>query len=517
MKIMKKIIYFLFVCVGMLYSCKEEEQAVLNADFISDKQTISAGDKVCFMDKSAGEPVRWDWVFEGGEPSVSSLFSPEVIYSQPGEYAVRLKVGRGTENVETEIVKYITVVYPDEILVGFKADKTQALSDETITFTDLSVGFPSTWAWEFTSKEGKTVASDQQNPSLVFEPGVYSVKLTVTNPKTTATLTKPDYLNIIDKNSVAADITANKRMIIEGGTISFKDASLGRPTQWNWTFEGADQSTSNEQNPTVTYSTAGKYKVTLVASNEMNTSTSEKEGYVVVLPARNLVLFYPFEGDSKDMGPNAIQPEVLKLGDNMDVNFNAPARKEGFTCAEFRSKDNQNYAFLSLPDHNALDFQATPVTTSFWVKTSNKTAANVGVFQQGAGPNASPDKISKQTWFRFQKSSPYIRYVIEYTGASGNWTDYKTQSMTDNEWHHYVCIQTNGSTYLYIDGVKEAEALNKGLKAIDRTPYFIGAMYRGAEGARSYENFMDGYIDDYLVYHRALTAAEVKELYESMK
>ena len=224
--------------------------------------------------------------------------------------------------------------------------------------------------------------------------------------------------------------------------------------------------------------------------------------------------FYPFEGDSKDMGPNAIHPEILKLGDNMDVNFNAPARKEGFTCAEFRSKDNQNYAFLSLPDNDALDFQATPVTTSFWVKTSNKTAANLGVFQHGAGPNASTDGKNKQTWFRFQKSSPFIRYVIEYSGLSGNWTDYKTKAMTDGEWHHYVCVHTNGSTYLYIDGVKAAEALNKGLKPIDRKPYFIGAMYRGAEGSRSYENFMDGYIDDYLVYNRAFTAAEAKALYE---
>ena len=68
-----------------------------------------------------------------------------------------------------------------------------------------------------------------------------------------------------------------------------------------------------------------------------------------------------------------------------------------------------------------------------------------------------------------------------------------------------------------IDGVKAAEALNKGLKPIDRKPYFIGAMYRGAEGSRSYENFMDGYIDDYLVYNRAFTAAEAKALYDSMK
>ena len=51
---MKKIIYFLFVCVGTFYACKDEEQVLLNADFISDKQTISAGEKVYFMDKSAG-------------------------------------------------------------------------------------------------------------------------------------------------------------------------------------------------------------------------------------------------------------------------------------------------------------------------------------------------------------------------------------------------------------------------------------------------------------------------------
>ena len=74
-------------------------------------------------------------------------------------------------------------------------------------------------------------------------------------------------MNIIDKNSVAADITADRRMVIEGGVISFKDTSLGRPTRWNWTFEGGTPSTSNEQNPTVTYSTAGKYKVTLVRAS----------------------------------------------------------------------------------------------------------------------------------------------------------------------------------------------------------------------------------------------------------
>ena len=89
--------------------------------------------------------------------------------------------------------------------------------------------------------------------------------------------------------------------------------------------------------------------------------------------------------------------------------------------------------------------------------------------------------------------------------------------MTDGQWHHYVCVHSNGSTYLYIDGVKVSEALNKGLKEIDATPYYIGAMYRGAETNRSFENFLDGCIDDYVIYSRALSAAEIKALYDSMK
>ena len=101
---MKKIIYFLFVCVGAFYACKDEEQVLLNADFISDKQTISAGEKVYFMDKSAGEPVRWDWAFEGGEPSVSNLFSPEIVYNYPGTYTVKLRVDGNPTDISVKLI-----------------------------------------------------------------------------------------------------------------------------------------------------------------------------------------------------------------------------------------------------------------------------------------------------------------------------------------------------------------------------------------------------------------------------
>ena len=125
-EIMKKALYFLFVLVmGVLYSCKEDEQEPLRAEFSSNKQTVAAGETVYFMDKSAGSPVRWDWEFEGGEPAKSNLFSPEVVFNQPGKYSVKLKVGRGPESSVKEVTEYITVLYPDEILVDFKADKAK--------------------------------------------------------------------------------------------------------------------------------------------------------------------------------------------------------------------------------------------------------------------------------------------------------------------------------------------------------------------------------------------------------
>ncbi|HIH95226.1 TPA: PGF-pre-PGF domain-containing protein [Methanosarcina acetivorans] len=48
-------------------------------------------------------------------------------------------------------------------------------------------------------------------------------------------------------------------------TVKFTDKSTGDPTGWNWDF--GDETTSTEQNPVHTYTSAGSYTVTLTASN----------------------------------------------------------------------------------------------------------------------------------------------------------------------------------------------------------------------------------------------------------
>ncbi|RAJ94417.1 putative secreted protein (Por secretion system target) [Larkinella arboricola] len=77
---------------------------------------------------------------------------------------------------------------------------------------------------------------------------------------------------------------SEQRQVLLGGQVRFVDLSTNLPTSWQWTFEGGTPSASAEQNPTVTYNTPGKFKVTLVAANSSGSSAPlVREAYIEVL------------------------------------------------------------------------------------------------------------------------------------------------------------------------------------------------------------------------------------------
>ncbi len=79
---------------------------------------------------------------------------------------------------------------------------------------------------------------------------------------------------------------ADKQKVLRGSRVTFTDLSANSPTQWQWTFEGGDPATSTERNPVVTYSTPGKYDVTLVATNAIGASAPlTKTDYIEVSEA----------------------------------------------------------------------------------------------------------------------------------------------------------------------------------------------------------------------------------------
>lgn len=178
----------------------------------------------------------------------------------------------------------------DEAIDGFKVLQAAAGDDATINikegesvhFMDMSTGNPTTWSWTF---EGGTPAtSNEQNPVVTYDKaGSYAVTLTVGNGSTTATTTREAYVNVSGEAPVAniglpdgAYLSPWVMMFVPTNVpLTFKDASTGNPTQWSWTFQGTDVTSSTEQNPTVTYTQEGSYGIKLEVTNDLGSNVFE--------------------------------------------------------------------------------------------------------------------------------------------------------------------------------------------------------------------------------------------------
>ena len=88
---------------------------------------------------------------------------------------------------------------------------------------------------------------------------------------------------ILDVCPPTASFAANVQTICEGGSITYTDDSWGGDaTSWDWSFPGGTPSASTEQNPTITYNTAGTYSATLVAGNISGSDSFTRTNYVNV-------------------------------------------------------------------------------------------------------------------------------------------------------------------------------------------------------------------------------------------
>ena len=77
------------------------------------------------------------------------------------------------------------------------------------------------------------------------------------------------------------DFEADNLLIPVGETIDFTDLSVGVPSNWDWTFSGANPNNSILQNPTeILYETEGSFDVNLITSNIYGSDTLTKENYI---------------------------------------------------------------------------------------------------------------------------------------------------------------------------------------------------------------------------------------------
>lgn len=496
-----KIKFLHLLALVLIWSgCKKDDLSdTLKPDFSTTSQQIVAGQTITFSDQSEGQPSSWSWEFEGGTPAKSDLTSPAVTYNQPGTYAVTLEIKNSKTSAVEKKTGYITVSYAN-IATDFTASATTIKQNESITFTDKSTGLPTQWAWEF--KSGNTViTSNVQNPVISFTvPGVYTATLVASNPKGPQTVVKTNLITVIDITSVEANFDSDQTATYTGGSIKFNDKSIGTATAWNWTFEGASVTSSTSQNPTVTYPAAGRYKVKLVASNTVKSSTIEKTAYVLVVPGSGLTAFYPLDGSINDAGPSKLTSTAVGT-----VSFDADRNGTTGRTGVF----NSTGGFI-VPDNDAMNFGTGDYSVSVWIKTSSGSR---GMVWQESGAKGSGDN---QTWVRLLGSAANLTSFSTEDATGGSTINLTTAAngtvatTNDGVWHHLVTVRQGTLTTMYIDGVKIKDMTSTtGVKnTSNNSPFKVGMQ----EGTGGYSNQFNGLIDELIIYKKALTQAEVTAL-----
>lgn len=85
-----------------------------------------------------------------------------------------------------------------------------------------------------------------------------------------------------------ANFSASATSITQSNSVNFTDTSTVAPggqaiTSWTWSFAGGTPTSSNSQNPSVTYNQTGSYNVSLTVANPSGSDTETKTNYINVV------------------------------------------------------------------------------------------------------------------------------------------------------------------------------------------------------------------------------------------
>lgn len=204
-----------------------------------------------------------------------------------------------------------------ELLAAFSADTTLVIVGDSVLFSDMTVGEPTSWEWTF---EGGTPDSysGETPPYIVYaDAGRWDVKLVVSDGMNTDSVTHSEY--IWSGIEPVADFVATETDVLIGTYTNFINNSIGDTLTYDWYFEGGDPETSTEEDPGDIYyliMDPTTYDVQLIVSNEFGSDTLLRVDYIETHPEG--IDIFSIEG--LNIYPNPTSDNItVSIPENMDV------------------------------------------------------------------------------------------------------------------------------------------------------------------------------------------------------
>jgi len=205
-----------------------------------------------------GQDLTYIWQFPGGNPNVhTGADPPPIVYDVTGSYDVSLRII--TENGCTRDSTISGFVGVGDVSADFDVGVITACVGDSVPFINTSSGGLNNVSWDF--GDGNT--SSQVSPVHIYDAeGIYTVTLSASNPDGCSDQVQKEVRVI---GPPVADFAIDTPSVCTAPiTVNFTNLSTNS-NQFTWDF--GDGNTSTAQNPSNEYASAGKYNITLTASN----------------------------------------------------------------------------------------------------------------------------------------------------------------------------------------------------------------------------------------------------------
>lgn len=220
-----------------------------------------------------------------------------------------------------------------------------------------------------------------------------------------------------------------------------------------------------------------------------------------------LVGWWTFDG--KDTFPKASTPTTLDRSGqgNTGALTNGPVPTIGKIGQALKFDGVNDYAKAN--NSSSLDITTGSVSVCLWLKTSTNTTTTRKYVFAKEEPSVYPFQGYRIELNNTGQTQPNVIFnVKDTTGVQKN--VYSSKNVNDLLWHHLCGIldRNAAQVYVYVDSTQSASASASGLGSLTNT----SGAYMGLGTDGSSLPF-PGSLDEVRIYSHALSAAEVKRLY----
>ncbi len=211
------------------------------------------------------------------------------------------------------------------------------------------------------------------------------------------------------------------------------------------------------------------------------------------VPTQNLIAWYGFSGNSLDSSGNG--NHLINNGATLTTDRN------GALNSAYSFNGTSNNMTNLVP---AFTFgETSSFTISFWM---NKNTSSGGAMPYWHGLTQGNGGANKFCYFFHTNPTGVVRWRVNKQGSP--WLNCES-TYTSATWEHYVVVYHNQAMTLYKNGVSVATNTYTYTNTLTATmPFFVGSSSVNSA-------YFPGKLDDFGIWGRALTLAEINGLYSS--